>query len=61
MDTNLSFKKCDMLMNCCDREIVDDVPDNSAPVSCGGKECNHQKVYLLQKEDCRQVVLKSDV
>jgi len=50
-----------MLMNCCDREIVDDVPDNSYPVSCGGKECNHQKIYLLQKEDCRQVVLKSDV
>ena len=50
-----------MNMNCCDREIVNVVPDESYSVSCGGKECNHQKIYGLEKEDCRQVVLKSDV
>ena len=50
-----------MNMNCCDREIVNDVPDKSLRVGCGGKECNHRKVYLLKREDCRQVVLKSDV
>jgi len=50
-----------MNMNCCDREIVNVVPDKSYPVSCGGKECNHQKIYGLEREDCRQVVLKSDV
>ena len=50
-----------MNMNCCDREIVNEVSDKLYPVSCGGKECNHRKVYLLKEEDCRQVVLKSDV
>ena len=48
-------------MNCCDREIVETLPDKSYSISCGGIECNHQKIYGLPEEDCRQVVLKSEL
>ena len=47
-------------MNCCDREIVETLPDIAYSIFCGGKECNHRKIYGLPEEDCRQVILISE-
>ena len=49
-----------MNMNCCDREVVETLPNKSYSISCGGTECNHQKIYGLPEEDCRQVILITD-
>ena len=45
----------------CTREIVDIVPENAGYVACAGMECGHMRVYGLDKEDCRQVILRSDL
>ena len=34
----------------CDREIVDTIPENAAPAKCGGYDCGHVQVYLLEKQ-----------
>ena len=45
----------------CDREIVESVPKDTGHVACAGMECGHMRVYGLDKEDCRQVILRSDL
>jgi len=45
----------------CAREIVESVPENAGYVACAGMECGHMRVYGLDKEDCRQVILRSDL
>ena len=45
----------------CDREIVESVPEKSGPVACAGMECGHMRVYGLDKEDCRQIVVRGDI
>lgn len=45
----------------CDREIVDIIPENAAPAKCGGYDCGHVQVYLLEKQNCRQVILRENV
>jgi len=41
----------------CTREVVDKLPKNSGSGQCAG--C-HKKIYGLDKEDCRQVILRED-
>ena len=50
--------------NGCNRELVTSilvfggsVVEATAPVSCGGAYCNRETVYILLKEDGRQVRL----
>jgi|TARA_R110002167_G_scaffold5428_1_gene25412 hypothetical protein len=45
----------------CDREIVESVPENAGHVACSGIKCGHMRVYGLDKEDCRQVIVRSDI
>ena len=45
----------------CDRDIVESVPEKSGPVACAGMECGHMRVYGLDKEDCRQIVVRADI
>jgi hypothetical protein len=46
--------------NWCDREIVDEVPEESGPARCGGLACGHRTIYGLWNEDCRQVILRRE-
>lgn len=44
---------------CCNRPIVDILPEKAWPAMCGGKKCNHRTIYVL--EDCRQtIIIKPD-
>ena len=36
----------------CDREIVEEVPENSGYGACAGLHCGHMRVYGLFDEDC---------
>ena len=45
----------------CTREIVEEVPENSGYGSCAGLHCGHQRVYGLYYEDCRQVIVRTDI
>ena len=45
----------------CDREIVEEVPENSGYGSCAGLNCGHMRVYGLYNEDCRQVIVRTDI
>jgi len=45
----------------CDREIVESVPENSGYGYCAGLHCGHQRVYGLYNEDCRQVIVRTDI
>jgi hypothetical protein len=44
--------------NWCEREIVDELPEESGPGGCGGLSCGHRTIYGLYNEDCRQVILR---
>jgi hypothetical protein len=45
----------------CTREIVEEVPENSGYGHCAGLHCGHQRVYGLYYEDCRQVIVRTDI
>ena len=45
----------------CDREIVESVPENSGYGSCAGLYCGYMRVYGLYNEDCRQVIVRTDI
>jgi len=45
----------------CDREIVEEVPENAGYGYCGGLRCGHMRIYGLYDEDCRQVIVRTDI
>ena len=47
--------------NRCDREIVNIIPEGAGTAKCGGYDCGHVRVYILEKQNCRQVILRDDV
>lgn len=44
----------------CDRKTIEKLPEKVFTIRCGGKDCEHRVLYGLEKEDCRQVILKTD-
>jgi len=57
LKTLLIIETCDY----CDREIVDQIPNNAGTGSCAGLKCGHREVYSLWNEDCRQVVIRESL
>ena len=47
----------------CTREIVENnsILKFAGSGKCGGVKCGHMQVYGLHNEDCRQVILRSDI
>ena len=45
----------------CTREIVEKTPNPAGTGKCGGMGCSHMQVYGLHDDNCRQVVVRSDI